>query len=359
MKVKEITVSNYKKFIEPKTISFCDSEGNVNDMNLLLGENGSGKSSILQAIVAAIAPLTRPGFKAQDLDWNGFVYRLIQSGRMPLKIDVEVDLCLEEIKATQKLFDKLKAMDNKNRFTIRPSDKENILLSFDYYKCRTVAKGSGNELFQLYGYQYAKQLSQLESNVKGLFDNVGSIFWYTENRNSFTLNLPFLDSKESIERENSLDGVRSFLATSYYFHIDVKRQNRTLKEGQFDFYENLERIFRKVFPNRHFVGPAPRFDVFEQSQAPDFFLSDGQNQYEISEMSAGERAIFPILMDFARYNINHSIIIIDEVELHLHSPLQQGLIRALPSLGVDNQFILTSHSDNVVVMFHDDEIIRL
>jgi predicted ATP-dependent endonuclease of OLD family len=78
-------------------------------------------------------------------------------------------------------------------------------------------------------------------------------------------------------------------------------------------------------------------------------------------MSAGERAIFPILMDFSRYNINNSIIIIDEIELHLHAPLQQAFVRALPKLGKHNQFIMTTHSDNVAVLFDEEEnqIIRL
>ncbi|RKZ85812.1 MAG: hypothetical protein DRR16_11235, partial [Candidatus Parabeggiatoa sp. nov. 3] len=31
-------------------------------------------------------------------------------------------------------------------------------------------------------------------------------------------------------------------------------------------------------------------------------------------------------MDFARWNINNAIIIIDELELHLHPPLQQTLV---------------------------------
>ena len=78
-------------------------------------------------------------------------------------------------------------------------------------------------------------------------------------------------------------------------------------------------------------------------------------------MSAGERAIFPILMDFARWNINHSIIIIDEIELHLHPPLQQTLVRVLQQLGHDNQFIFTTHSNSVTSMFDESEnqIIRL
>jgi predicted ATP-binding protein involved in virulence len=90
-------------------------------------------------------------------------------------------------------------------------------------------------------------------------------------------------------------------------------------------------------------------------------LHDGKNQYELAGMSAGERAIFPILMDFARWNINNSIIIIDEIELHLHPPLQQALIRSLPHWGQNNQFIITSHSNSVASMFDENEnqIIRL
>ena len=130
MKVKEITVSNYKKFIEPKTISFCDSEGNVNDMNLLLGENGSGKSSILQAIVAAIAPMTRGEMIPSQLDWNGFEYRLIETGRLPLRINVQVTFSEIELQATQNYFDELKQIrsleSSSNKFTTRPGKNKEV-----------------------------------------------------------------------------------------------------------------------------------------------------------------------------------------------------------------------------------------
>ena len=76
-------------------------------------------------------------------------------------------------------------------------------------------------------------------------------------------------------------------------------------------------------------------------------------------MSAGERALFPMLLDFARWNINNSIIIIDEVELHLHPPLQQTFVRALSKLGKNNQFIITTHSESIVSMFEEDQIIRM
>jgi archaellum biogenesis ATPase FlaH len=65
----------------------------------------------------------------------------------------------------------------------------------------------------------------------------------------------------------------------------------------------------------------------KQSILQNFFLSDGHNQYELSEMSAGERAIFPILMDFARYNINNSIIIIDEIVANMFNESENQIIR--------------------------------
>jgi predicted ATP-dependent endonuclease of OLD family len=53
------------------------------------------------------------------------------------------------------------------------------------------------------------------------------------------------------------------------------------------------------------------------------------------------------------------ISFVDEMELHLHPPLQQALVRALPKLGRNNQFIITTHSDDVVGMFGVSEVIRL
>ena len=106
-------------------------------------------------------------------------------------------------------------------------------------------------------------------------------------------------------------------------------------------------------------GPVLREEIDDFLSEPWFYLYDGKNQYEISEMSGGERAIFPILMDFVNWNINNSVILIDEIELHLHPPMQQTFLRALPKLGTNNQFIITTHSDHIEQLVPNDSIIRL
>lgn len=351
MKIKNITLQNYKKFVDKKEIDFYDSEGKVNDLTLIVGNNGTGKSSLLQAIVAMIAPLVRDRFSISDMDWSGFEYRFIQSGRMPLNIQATIEFSECELEETISYAKRLNELGDKLGI---PNKNKNVNVKFNYEKNKPVVLGQGGgNFYQFSGYQYAKKLTTFEPDKTKLFEKVGNIYWYTEQRTSYNINDVF--NKEIPQ----IDSIRTFLASSYNFHLAVTEKKRKLEKGEFDFYDKLSKLYSTIFTDRKFIGSAPHFELFEKSPVPDFFLTDGKNQYELSEMSAGERAIFPILMDFARYNINNSIIIIDEVELHLHAPLQQAFIRALPKLGKNNQFILTTHSDTVAVIFDENEIIRL
>jgi predicted ATPase len=352
MRLKEIQLRNYKKFTTRKTLHFkrANKYDPNSDITLIVGNNGSGKSSILQAIVLTTATASRNGFNGQDFDWPGFEYRHIQTGRLPCDIKCTYEFSESELEATAKYAEELQDIGIK---LYSPSTKQIVTLQYDYQKAKSIAPSGATAYYQFSGYQYAKKLTSLSTSNDSLFDKVGNIYWYTEQRTSYSIS-------KSIDNEAlEIDWIRNFLSSAYAFHIALTEGKRELGQGQIDFYEKLHSLYKKVFPNRSFVGAAPNFDARGTLSAPDFFLTDGQSQYEISEMSAGERAIFPILLDFARWNINNSIIIIDEVELHLHSSLQQAFVRALSKIGSSNQFILTTHSETIVNMFEESNIIRL
>ena len=70
-------------------------------------------------------------------------------------------------------------------------------------------------------------------------------------------------------------------------------------------YAEIEQAYQKVFAERSFDGLVPRENIDDILSEPWFYLYDSKNQYEISELSGGERAIFPMLMDFANWNIHN------------------------------------------------------
>lgn len=349
MKIKKLTLRNFKRF-DSKVINFVTAdEKKINDFTVLVGENGSGKSSILEAIILLIASKTRANFDIKGFDYPGYDYSSLRSGKTALKCSAQIELTELEINAT---FDYAKRLQQEGGSLGLPSKNTEVTLELDY-EHGTVKEVKSK--YQLSGHQHAKQLSAYTEDKNSLFDSVGNIYWYHDGRNSFHVS-------DSVTNDIShLNSLRTFLANAYTYHIALLDKRRTLKPGQFDFYEKLEGLFSRVFEGRKLVGSAPDFDLYESAPAPDFFLSDGKNEYEIGSMSAGERAIFPMLLDFARWNINNSIIIIDEIELHLHPPLQQSLVRILPKLGNNNQFIITTHSDDVLraVSGFSNNIIRL
>lgn len=365
MKIKELTLRNYKGF-EKKQISFCNENGNVNDITLIMGNNGSGKSSILQAIALLLEPAVNALIKPSELDYPGFRWDNIQRGRMPVEIRASIQFLPEEIEATLAY---AKTLNTKypDRKLVLPSDSPEITIHLDYVADAIKSKKAAN-LFQTKGYQYALQLSSFTPSFNQLFDAVGGIYIYSETRNTISLNYAkyasfsnaFTDAEPKSSPIITDKIMKETLFKWYVFHQAVIDGRFQLREMQRDFFGELERLFKLVFPQRSFKGFAPKMmpnHLFENEQ--DFWLFDGKNDYEFAEMSGAERALFPILLDFANRTINNSIIIIDEIELHLHPALQQTLINLLPKLGKNNQFIITSHSDSVAMLFPSHKIIRL
>jgi len=362
MKIKNLALRNYKKF-NKWDHDFCDESGIPHDMILLVGNNGTGKSSILQAIAMLVSSAVKPFMAPSDLNYPGFNWDNIQRGKMPVEVKANIVFSQSEIEATRKLSAALKERYPDRDFPT-PGAKKEIMLNLDYARNK-VWSPHLQDLLQTKGYQYALQLSKFERNFDQLFKDIGSIYVYHEQRTTTSI-----DASKLIGGENEKNGeaqtitvdekiVKEILFKWFVFHQNANKRF-SLREGQRDLFEELETRYQMLFKGRSFKGFAPKMspDQFFNTDQ-DFWLFDGLNDYEFSEISGGERAIFPMLIDFANRNINNSIVIIDEIELHLHPPLQQALIRALPKLGSNNQFILTTHSDDVASMFTESQIIRL
>ena len=355
MKIANLHLENFKKF-RHKTFDFTDESGKAKDILVIIGKNGSGKSTVLQAIAAMLASATRLSVKPEDLEWPGLDWELVDSAwPAPPKIELNVEFSLDEIDATQEYFKKTRRSQERTNAVV-PANSAYVKLTLDPTTQKVMAP-TGAEYFQFHGRGYASSIFKYEENSHILFNRVGSVFWYTEQRttNSFV-------PEENLNGHQALfdlNILRRSLNSRMDFHQKIESGQWQLKAGQRDIYAHLSQAYKAVFPDRSFYGSVPRFEPGSALAEPWFYLYDGKNTYELSEMSGAERAIFPMLYDFANWSIHNSVILIDEIELHLHPPLQQALIRALPKLGKNNQFIITTHSEAITNIVPADSIVYL
>lgn len=359
MKVKELVLRNYKGFgPDAAPISFCDELGNVNDVTVIVGPNGSGKSSVLQAIAMLVGSAARRKLQPAELEWPGFGFEWLSNNAQNAEVVANLTFTREEIAATQDFAQQL--IDKGWNIQV-PSDSEEVRLWLNFSTQRLLAgPNQARSLYQCKGYEYALQLNGGESTLSSHLRRVGAIYWYTEQRTALSITRAVENAESESQIAITDAELRRILHEWDSFHLRVTRPGSGLREGQRDRFAFLQSLFQSVFPGRSLAGAEPHPSPERLLSPPLFWLKDEQGRsYELSNMSAGERAIFPMLIDFATWEIHNSIILIDEIELHLHPPLQQAMVRALPKLGTNNQFIITTHSDDVALMFNKSKIIRL
>lgn len=356
MKIRSLSLNNYKKFTNRTRhyeFNFFDLEtSEVNEITLITGNNGEGKTSLLQAIAAVVGSAVRDKFSPSDLDWSGFNYAYIQNGMSPVRISIELAFEQDEVNATREFCEELRFLRPTQSYKT-PPDQRSVTLYFDQSRKKVLATpDSGRDAFFLTkGYQYAKQLEREDTSYGQRFERVGGIYWYDEQRTSASITkylFADLDLKKSISQ---VSAIKQLVANWYYTHLDLISGRFRLRPGQFDKFERLKSLYETVFAGRTLVRA-----TLQQGggNGLDVVFNDGRNDYDFTEMSAGERAVFPLLLDFANLKINNSIILIDEIELHLHPPLQQQFLDALPHLGRNNQFIVTTHSPFIASQFSDE-----
>ena len=89
------------------------------------------------------------------------------------------------------------------------------------------------------------------------------------------------------------------------------------------------------------------------------FYTTGNEKLSVDTLSSGEREVLNIAFDFILRWPSDCIIFFDEPELHLHPELAFKLIATLRSVGERNQFILCSHSPDLISSSLNDTVICL
>lgn len=313
---------NHVRNIENFDIPLSESE---KKHLIITGKNGSGKTSLLLELRRFLSEISNGNYEKynKNLDelikLNYIIEKTNNIHHISKNINTITDLSYSEYNSNL-----LQIVDFNNEWEKKFKE---IIISFD----------NKNNVFDLYS--------------KGKF-----ILSFFEAKRNITLNTPTginkveIKNKYSIEEKAGTDFIQYIvnLKADRSFAKDDNDLDSVKKiDDWFELFEkNLFTLFDTNNVKLEFDRKSYNFNIIEEGKEP----------YNLTQLSDGYSAILNIVTDLIMRMENNKtknydvqgVVLIDEIETHLHIDLQKKILPFLISFFPKIQFIVTTHSPFVI-----------
>lgn len=309
--LKSIKINNLRHLKDVNIAISDDKKKNL----IVTGKNGSGKTSLLGAIAKQLDYLTTKG----DFDEIIGYIRLFQNNLSQLEGQgaSENDITREKERGQQWI------------------DKLNDALC-------------GVEL----------DFNVPENGIKSHFTNGSFIVAYYEANRRFDAMIP--KHVEKVTLKDNYTIMESPRSEFVKYILDLKMTEALAKSGGKNdkaqkiqtWFMSFEKVLKQIFQDD---TTELRFD----EETFNFSIKqEGRNEFSFQELSDGYAAVLDIVVDMMVRMEKHNngsfsfempgIVLIDEIETHLHLELQRNVLDLLETLFPNIQFIISTHSPFIV-----------
>lgn len=319
MKVKRLKMNSFRG------ISDLTLEFDTNEPTVFIGINGVGKSSILDALAILLSWLTK---RIQNPNSSGRYFN-------------EDDI-------------KKGCKETHNEITISINDEQELVWSLT-----KASKGRSKETSSNLG-----ELKTVVDNIHRLLDYTSLVelpiaIYYPTNRAVIDIPLK-IRTKHSFEQITAYDEVLTggqidFRRFFEWFRDREDIENELRLNGSNEYRDRELEAVRDAIANL-----LDGFSNLRVRRAPLRMTVEKQgNELIVNQLSDGEKCLLALAGDLARRlaianpsldNPLHGcgVVLIDEIELHLHPKWQRAIIPNLAKTFPNCQFIITTHSPQVI-----------
>jgi len=374
--VEELTLLEFRA-LEDLTLHFSDSK-----LIVLAGENGAGKSSILDGL-------------SYTLSW--LVNRILYKGGKGKEIE-RLDIREDSDRGYSSIISKLNLNRLSNvRFELcelhlgSAANKKSYLNEVSKLGALYKFAGENNVSFTLpvfayYGVSRTIDISSKDLNVlddfnvvhgNNRFDGYINAFSGKADIKSFLRWFKRLDdiekhrivSSENLASDDDLINKLALLASNNLNArklLDSLKQRNVSKDDDNNIWEirKIKKILNQAI-NIFMDG----YTDLSIDIEPNFRLTVQKNNHRLNilQLSQGEKSLLALLLDIARRMVvlnphlecplhSPGIIIIDELDLHLHPQWQRTIVQSLNEVFPNCQFVVSTHSPQVISEVKHDQV---
>ena len=156
----------------------------------------------------------------------------------------------------------------------------------------------------------------------------------------------------NVVNTNLIKDIPSYIATKM---ISAMLKNKNEKVG--DVQKKVFNEINEIFENLSIDVKVE--DISQDGRNITLFTNSSGDEFDINELSSGEKQLFLRTLAIKMLNPENSIILIDEPELSLHPKWQQKIVDVYRKIGKNNQIIIATHSPHILGSVRKENIMLL
>ena len=344
MFISKVQIKNYRLFKKEdnfniKNFNIPDNQNLGSGLTVIVGENGCGKTSVLEAIALTLLEYKTDSFNINDMNDPNNETEITIDANNSFKVKGIFPNTEFEAKGF-KFIGKTRERNNKNKL-LSLTMTDQLYISTSDEKPKPGSPDLRVSVASSFGIKRYNELDVLYLDKNRLYQTRGGIYNNTRfDRIMEDFNFQYY--KENNNREN--------LNVVLKNKIKKGLKNKFLEEAINKFYDISGYSIKLDFIDNYLPFKNAKFVIETENNL----------QVDLSSLGSGYEMLFSLIYSYymSKQNGKTLIILIDEPELHLHPKLQEKFVDFIIEIAKESQVILTTHSPLLIKQLAYNENVK-